>query len=97
VGQFKKILSDASSLIQSLRNIGYSFETAVADIINNSITAKAKNIDIFFQNNNNRLQFAILDDKIGMSEEELFNAMKPGNINSLDLRNETNLRRFSPR
>jgi len=94
VGQFKEILPDASSLIQSLRNIGYSFETAVADIIDNSITAKAENIDIFFQNDNNRLQFVILDDGTGMSEEELFNAMKPGSFNPLDLRNETDLGRF---
>lgn len=30
----------ASSLIQSLRDIGYSCDTALADIIDNSITAK---------------------------------------------------------
>jgi len=94
VDRFKEILPDASSLIQSLRNIGYSFETAIADIIDNSITANAKNIDIFFKNDNHNLHFAILDDGIGMNEKELLNAMKPGSFNPLDLRNETDLGRF---
>jgi len=94
MGVFKEIIPNAASLIESLRNIGYSFETAVADIIDNSITAKSKNIDIFFQHDNNHLQFAILDNGIGMNKEELFNAMKPGSFNPLDLRNETDLGRF---
>lgn len=31
-----------SALVQSLRDIGYSMESAIADVIDNSITAKAK-------------------------------------------------------
>lgn len=42
------LLPKASSLIESLRDIGYTFETAVADIIDNSITANAKNIKIYY-------------------------------------------------
>jgi hypothetical protein len=94
MGKFKEILPDASSLIQSLRNIGYSFETAVSDIIDNSITANAENIDIFFQNNSQNIKFAILDNGIGMNEKELINAMKPGSFNPLDFRSEKDLGRF---
>lgn len=36
----------AASLIQSLRDIGYSAETALADIIDNSITAGARKVEI---------------------------------------------------
>ena len=33
-----------SALIEGLRSFGYTISTAVADLIDNSITAKAKNI-----------------------------------------------------
>lgn len=36
----------ASALIESMRDIGYSLETAIADIIDNAITARATRIDI---------------------------------------------------
>ena len=36
----------APSLIESMRSLGYSFKTAVADLIDNSVSALAKNIDI---------------------------------------------------
>ena len=40
----------APTLIESTRAIGYSLETAVADIIDNSIAANAKDVIInFFQ------------------------------------------------
>ena len=35
---------EASSMIETFRAIGYSIETAIADIIDNSITAGAKNL-----------------------------------------------------
>ena len=34
----------ASTLMGSLRSMGYTFESAVADVIDNSIAAKANNI-----------------------------------------------------
>lgn len=36
----------AAAMIETFRAIGYSLETAVADIIDNSISAKAKNVYI---------------------------------------------------
>lgn len=35
---------EPSILIESLRDIGYSFESALADIIDNSITAEADDV-----------------------------------------------------
>ena len=42
----------AKALINGIRAIGYSFSTSVADIIDNSIAAKAKNINIFSSHDN---------------------------------------------
>lgn len=59
----------ASTHIKTLQKIGYSFNSAISDIIDNSITAQSKNIHIFFDFNNSRI--SILDDGYGMSEGEL--------------------------
>ena len=40
----------AKTLLTGLRAIGYSFSTAVADIIDNSISAEATTVNIFFDN-----------------------------------------------
>lgn len=66
-------------LMNSMRAMGYSFKTAIADIIDNSISAKAKNIWLFFPTSSLDEQFvSIIDDGRGMNKEELFNAMKYG-------------------
>ena len=54
-------------LMNSLRSIGYSFKTALADIIDNSISVDAKNIWIDFPSyNSDNLYITILDDAVGM-------------------------------
>ena len=66
-------------LMNSLRSIGYSFQTALADIIDNSISAGAKNIRIDFPSyDTGNLYITILDDAEGMDDDSLFNAMKYG-------------------
>lgn len=66
-------------LMNSLRSIGYSFKTAIADIIDNSISADAKSIWIDFPSySSDDLYITILDDAIGMDDATLFNAMKYG-------------------
>ena len=75
-----KIENDPSPsvLMNSMRSIGYTFETALADIIDNSISASAKNIYISVPINDDDLYISILDDGNGMSRDDLFNAMKYG-------------------
>lgn len=84
----------ASSLIESMRDIGYSFETALADILDNSITAKSSEIDIFCDADGHSPVIAILDNGIGMSREKLLDAMRPGSQNPLNSRTEGDLGRF---
>lgn len=84
----------AASLIQSLRDIGYSCETALADIIDNSITAGSRRIDIFSDAGSDDPALAILDDGSGMSRSELIEAMRPGSRNPLADRLPDDLGRF---
>ena len=83
---------DASSLMESTRAMGYSLQTAVADIVDNSITAEASQVDIFFSPAERYIAF--LDDGIGMSESELNRAMKYGSTGPSEQRNENDLGRF---
>lgn len=84
----------ASSLIQSLRDIGYSCETALADIMDNSITAGARHIEILSETNADEPAIAVLDDGHGMTPDELVEAMRPGSSNPLDARASGDLGRF---
>ena len=79
-------------LMNSMRSIGYTFKTALADIIDNSISAKAKNIYINIPVNDDKLFVSIYDDGDGMNNEDLFNAMKYGS--NRDNYNITDLGRF---
>ncbi len=68
----------ARSLILGIRAIGYSFSTAVADIIDNSITAKATEINILSEPSGGMPYFGIFDNGEGMNRNELMNAMTFG-------------------
>jgi hypothetical protein len=61
-----------------LRDIGYSCETALADIIDNSITAGAHTIEILSELDGDDPALAVLDDGAGMMLAELIEAMRPG-------------------
>lgn len=82
------------SLIESLRNIGYSMETAIADVIDNSITANATQIHIRFSWDSGNPWLAIIDNGHGMTKDELINAMRFGSMNPLEARASNDLGRF---
>ena len=67
-----------TALLDSIRSIGYSFNSALADIIDNSIAASAKNIDIVFIEAKQAL--LIIDDGNGMTPEQLDIAMELGTL-----------------
>ncbi|SNQ61309.1 ATP-binding protein [Candidatus Methanoperedens nitratireducens] len=85
---------DASSMIETFRAIGYSIEAAIADIIDNSITADAKNIWVDYVWHGPHTVLSILDDGKGMNSEELIQAMRPGSKNPLLTRDSNDLGRF---
>lgn len=83
-----------SALIESLRSIGYTVETALADIIDNSITAGASKISVRFRWNEGDPWIAITDDGCGMSADELTEAMRFGSASPLMEREKNDLGRF---
>ena len=85
---------EASSMIETFRAIGYSIETAIADIIDNSITAGANNIWIDYNWKGSGTTLSIMDDGIGMNNEQLVQAMRPGSKNPLEERTQNDLGRF---
>jgi hypothetical protein len=84
---------NVSSFIKSLRDIGYTFEIAVADILDNCLTANSKNIDIYAVESP-KLVFCILDDGIGMDEDSLREAMRLSTKDPDSHRGESDLGRF---
>ena len=82
------------NLLESNRNLGYSIEEAVADLIDNSIAAKAKSISFKLKWNNGAPIFALVDDGKGMNIEELVQSFKLGSTNPLDDRDPDDLGRF---
>lgn len=83
----------APALIESMRSVGYSLESAIADLIDNSISAGASTVDIQFRPFGEPY-LAILDDGDGMAPEEITEAMRHGSRNPLDARSENDLGRF---
>ncbi|WP_306258418.1 ATP-binding protein [Pararhizobium sp. IMCC21322] len=70
---------DAARLIYGLRDTGYSFNTAAADVIDNSIAANAVEVHIkIAMNEDGRKVVTIGDNGDGMNEKNLFGAMKYG-------------------
>lgn len=83
----------APLLIESMRSLGYSFDTAIADLIDNSVSAKAKNINILLDPSNDP-QLIIFDDGEGMDSSTLEEALRFGSRGPSEVRHEHDLGRF---
>jgi len=83
-----------SALAESLRAFGYSLQMAIADLIDNSIAAKARNIWIHFEWDGTESTIMIKDDGQGMIEDTLIAAMRPGSQSPLEERLPKDLGRF---
>ena len=94
VSRRERLAPRASVLVESMRDIGYSLQTAVSDVIDNSITAGAKNVELLANTNSSNPAIGILDDGCGMLESELLEAMRPGTQSPLEKRPDHDLGRF---
>jgi hypothetical protein len=97
--RFKNVPSEetppkAGAMINTFRAFGYNLETAIADILDNSISAEAKNIWIQYNWNGVKSWVAVTDDGKGMNKEELIIAMTPGSKDPQERRDENDLGRF---
>jgi hypothetical protein len=84
----------AACLSASLRDLGYSLETAIADLIDNSISADATDIQIFFAMTNNPPAVVLVDNGRGMDEAEVIAAMRHGSTDPKKARAPKDLGRF---
>ena len=83
----------APAMLNSLRAIGYSFEAALADIVDNSVAAKAGIIQIQFRTSPEPY-LAVIDNGHGMSLDHLIPAMQHGGVGPDQLRSADDLGRF---
>lgn len=84
----------AKYLMGSMRHMGYSFADAVADVMDNSVSAGCTIIKLLFPNNPEQIYVGILDDGCGMSDQELFRAMCYGSQANEKERSENDLGRY---
>lgn len=94
VNNLKKNQPAADVLMVSMRAMGYSFESAVADILDNSISAHATEIKLKFPVEPTECYVAICDNGDGMTKNELFDAMKYGSESKRNGRADDDLGRF---
>lgn len=95
MGTYRQSIPQADTLMGSMRSMGYSFEAAIADIIDNGISANCSVVKLFFPSEPiDDLVVGILDDGEGMSAGVLFEAMRYGSRDSELERNANDLGRF---
>ena len=87
-------IPSADIMIEGLRSMGYSFQTAVADIIDNSIAAHATEVRIFYDPKKESAYFAVCDNGTGMSEEEFNRALDFGTKKERPFSDKKDLGRF---
>lgn len=80
-------------LMESMRAVGYTIETAIADLVDNSVTANAGNVEIFFTSDQPD-HLAIVDDGDGMTEAGILKAMQLASTNATAEREQNDLGRF---
>lgn len=88
-----EVVPDPASLMESMRSVGYSVESAIADIVDNSLSAGAQNIHVQYDASIEPF-VAILDDGLGMEAPALTNAMRHGSTNPTEKRQTSDLGRF---
>jgi len=91
---FDTVPPGAPALVGSMRASGYDLETAVADVIDNSITAGASTVRVIICEDGRASWIALTDDGAGMDEATLIRAMTFGGINPSDPRDPDDLGRF---
>jgi hypothetical protein len=90
----EEVPPNAAQLIESMRDIGYSLKTAAADIIDNSISAGARQLSVLLDLLGAEPFVAFIDNGCGMSLSELREAMRPGTKGPSAQRSEQDLGRF---
>ncbi len=84
----------AGAMLEALRGLGYSTAAALADVVDNSISAGASEVHLQFAWSGDSSRVSILDDGKGMDDASLEIAMTLGAKSPLDERAPNDLGRF---
>ena len=85
---------DPKSHVKTLMRIGYNMSSAVADILDNCLTAESNRIEIYSPPGLEEPLISILDDGYGMDADELIENMRIGCKDPSDEREKGDLGRF---
>tara|TARA_R110001583_G_scaffold184059_1_gene343104 strand:+ start:1160 stop:2677 length:1518 start_codon:yes stop_codon:yes gene_type:complete len=94
INEFEDVTPNPEYLIKSISEQGYSFEAALADLIDNSISANASKIEILIDTNKAPYTLFVSDNGTGMNEEDLKNCMRFPSQSPDDERVNSDLGRF---
>lgn len=83
-----------AALVESLRALGYSMEAAVADLVDNCVSAGASVVDIVFEWNDGAPYATVLDNGRGMDAPALVEAMRLGGAGPFTVRSSDDLGRY---
>ena len=73
-----ELAPSAARLTSSLRDIGYDLESAIADLVDNSVTAGARHVSVRLEFDERDSWICIADDGLGMSKAELVEGLRFG-------------------
>lgn len=95
---FEEVPPDPAATIESLRSLGYSLDSAVADLVDNSIAARIGslpvNVEVTLHWAGGESWLAVVDDGRGMTEDVLRQAMRIGSWDPQGQRESHDLGRF---
>jgi len=74
------ITPSPARLLGSLRDVGYDFVTAVADLVDNSIAAGTRRVSVQISCDNGPARVVVADDGSGMTRARLAEALRLGSI-----------------
>lgn len=95
MSEFCTLTPYALTMINSMRAMGYSFESALADIVDNSVAAEASRIEIICPTADDAEPYiCILDNGHGMSRDKLIESMRYACRNPDNERAKGDLGRF---
>lgn len=90
----EEVPPDPAAMIESMRAFGYSPAAAIADLVDNSVTAGATDVRVCFEWHGCHSWIAVLDDGVGMDQEALRRAMRLGSRSPREVRAPDDLGRF---
>lgn len=78
IQRVEEVIPSAKRTISSLRNLGYDASHAIADLVDNSVAARATQVDITVHFDSDRAWIRVADNGVGMDAATLLEAMRYG-------------------